>query len=50
MEASEGKRKAYQGVIKDIPIEDLVYIDESGIEMTICQDRGWGKKKREARW
>ena len=24
--------------------ENLVYIDESGIEMTICKDRGWGKK------
>ena len=24
--------------------EKLVYIDESGIEMTICKDRGWVKK------
>ena len=44
MEASEEKRNAYQEVIKDIPPESLVYIDESGIELTICKDRGWGKK------
>lgn len=44
MEASEEKRNSYQEVIKDIPPESLVYIDESGIEMTICKDRGWGKK------
>ena len=24
--------------------ENIVYIDESGIELTICKDRGWGKK------
>jgi len=23
-----------------------VYIDESGIEMSICKDRGWGKKSK----
>ena len=44
MEASEEKRNAYQEEIKDIPPESLVYIDESGIELTICKDRGWGKK------
>lgn len=44
MEANEDKRDAYQEVIKDIPRQSLVYIDESGIEMTICKDRGWGKK------
>ena len=44
MEASEEKRAVYQGLIKDIPPESIVYIDESGIEMTICKDRGWGKK------
>ena len=44
MEASEGKRDRYQEEIKDIPEQNLVYIDESGIEMTICKDRGWGKK------
>lgn len=44
MEASEEKRNAYQEVIKDIPPESLVYIDESGIELTICKDRGWSSK------
>jgi len=44
VEASEEKRQRYQEVIKDIPAEKLVYIDESGIDMTICKDRGWGKK------
>ncbi len=44
MEACKEKRDKYQEVIKDIPLEKLVYIDESGIEMTICKDRGWGKK------
>ncbi len=44
MEANQEKRAAYQEVIKDIPLESLVYIDESGIDMTICKDRGWGKK------
>lgn len=44
MEASEEKRATYQELIKDIPPQSLVYIDESGIELTICKDRGWGKK------
>ncbi|WP_395476239.1 IS630 family transposase [Rickettsia endosymbiont of Pantilius tunicatus] len=44
MEASQEKRDKYQEVIKDTPIEHLVYIDESGIEINICKDRGWGKK------
>lgn len=44
MEANQEKRDKYQEVIKDIPPESLVYIDESGIELTICKDRGWGQK------
>jgi transposase len=44
LEANQEKRDKYQEVIKDIPSESLVYIDESGIDMTICKDRGWGKK------
>jgi transposase len=44
VEACEGKRNEYQEAIKDIPTQSLVYIDESGIELTICKDRGWGKK------
>jgi transposase len=45
VEASVGKREEYQKVIVDISPENLVYIDESGIEMTIVKDRGWGTKK-----
>lgn len=45
MEASVEKREEYQKVILDILPENLVYIDESGIEMTISKDRGWGTKK-----
>lgn len=45
MEASEEKRKKYAEAIKDIALERLVYIDESGIDIgSICKDRGWGKK------
>jgi transposase len=44
VEASKEKREKYQEIIKDIPLEKLVYIDESGIEMTICKDKGWSAK------
>ena len=44
MEANQEKRDKYQESIKDILPENIVYIDESGIELTICKDRGWGKK------
>jgi transposase len=44
MEASKEKRDKYHKAIKDIPLQNIVYIDESGIDMTICKDRGWGKK------
>jgi transposase len=44
VEANEEKRAAYQELIKDTPPQSLVYIDESGIEMSDCKDRGWGKK------
>lgn len=44
MEASEEKRASYKEITKDISPDSLVYIDESGIDMTICKDRGWGKK------
>lgn len=46
MEANQEKRDKYQEVIKDIASESLVYIDESGIDMSICKDRGWGKKSK----
>ena len=44
MEACTEKRRRYQEEIANIPSEKLVYIDESGIELTICKDRGWSAK------
>ncbi len=44
MEANQEKRDKYQEAIKDIPPISLVYIDESGIDMNLCKDRGWGRK------
>lgn len=44
MEANERKRLEYLARIKDVAVDNLVYIDESGIDMNICKDRGWGKK------
>ena len=46
MEACEEKRKEYKALIKESPLEKLVYIDESGIEEKIVKDRGWGKKNQ----
>ncbi len=39
LEVKQEQRDAYQEVIKDIPPHSLVYIDESGMEMSICADR-----------
>lgn len=44
MEADERAREEYLKKISKIELSKLVYIDESGIDMTICKDRGWGKK------
>jgi len=44
VEASKEKREAYLETIKDIEEDNLVYIDESGIEACIVKDRGWCKK------
>ena len=41
METQEEKRKE---IMKNIPAEKVVYIDESGIEERIAKDRGWGIK------
>ena len=46
MEANESKRKEYKERIKDISVDNLVYIDESGIEERISKDRGWGVKSQ----
>jgi hypothetical protein len=40
LEATEEKRDKYQEAIKEISDKDIVYIDETGIEMNICKDRG----------
>jgi len=50
MEANEEKRRKYLEMIKDLDPTKLVYIDESGIEMNICKDRGWGKKGELLSW
>ncbi|WP_371222280.1 hypothetical protein ACA351_10175 [Orientia tsutsugamushi] len=39
MEAKPEIREKYPQVISSIPKENSVYIDESGIEMSICKDR-----------
>jgi transposase len=44
VEACEGKRDKYQEVIKDIPIQRVLYIDESGIEMGIHKEKSWSLK------
>ena len=44
MEANEEKRSQYKKWIKDLEQDKLVYIDESGLEILICKDRGWEKK------
>lgn len=43
MEANEEKRQAYQELIKDISKENLVYVDESGIEEGTCKEYAWSK-------
>jgi hypothetical protein len=37
LEAREEKRKIYQEAIKDITPRSLVYIDESGIDLTFAK-------------
>jgi len=43
VEANEEKRNKYAEAIKDVEPQSLVYIDESGIEVGLCKDRGWGE-------
>lgn len=43
MESDPEKREEYLEKIKAIPKERLVYIDESGIEINMKKERGWGK-------
>jgi transposase len=44
VEADEQKRAAYLETIKHINKDKQVYIDESGIDLTIVKERGWWKK------
>jgi transposase len=44
LEAKESQRNEYQRDISGIAKENLVYVDESGIDRTSYKNRGWGKK------
>ena len=39
VEACPKKRETYLKEIQDTDKEELVYLDESGIDLTICKDR-----------
>jgi len=43
-ERNENKRKDYLGKLKEYSIEDIVYIDESGIDHNMIQEHCWIKK------
>ena len=43
MEACEKRREEFLTEVSGIDIEDLVFLDESGIEYNIGKDRGWAK-------
>ncbi len=43
MESDEEKREDYLKEIEEISQENIVYLDESGIDVNACKDRGWGK-------
>ena len=43
MDANKEKREKYFKEINKLSSETLVYLDESGIDMTACKDRGWSK-------
>ena len=45
MEANQEKREQYVSAIKGIKQDMIVYIGESGIELTTCKDKGWGTRK-----
>ncbi len=40
MESKEGQRNEYKEAIKDLKPENIVYIDESGVEERIVKNRG----------
>lgn len=43
MEADLEERAEYLEKLQDIPRDKRVYIDESGIDINLVKDRGWGK-------
>lgn len=43
MEANADKRQAYQKLLKDISEEDLIYVDESGMEEGSCKEYAWSE-------
>lgn len=44
LEANQEDRQAYLLKLKDIPRENLVYIDESGVDVNIDKEKGWALK------
>ena len=44
MEAKQEQRDSYLEEIKHISSQDIIYIDESGIDKNISKERGWSKK------
>lgn len=43
-QAKEKQQQEYLDKLKNISKKDLAYIDESGIDMNINKDKGWGAK------
>ena len=43
MESNPQRREEYLSEIEGISADMLVYVDESGIEINMLKDRGWGK-------
>jgi hypothetical protein len=44
VEENEERREEYLAKLSTLNLASLVYIDESGIELTICKDRSWSLK------
>jgi hypothetical protein len=44
LERNERKREEYLEKIKSIPLQDIVYIDESGITHQMIKEKCWAKK------
>ncbi|MCG8340191.1 MAG: hypothetical protein MI674_02835 [Cytophagales bacterium] len=43
-EAHPAKRKQYRDEVAKIARDKLVFLDERGIELNLCKQRGWSKK------